>query len=232
MRQLTSVRRFTTSEVKERLSWLLLAVLSAIPVWIMTTTALAGQLTRGDSAVRDMVLQNRWPAVDWSMLVISWLSSEYASAAILIALLTYLWWRQRAVAVLAVSIMGTSTLWQIWLKSLVGRLRPEPVLYPVWQGAGFPSGHALTALVIAFILWRIAAFLQLRRSHVSILGWSVIIWPVLVGFSRIYLNAHYLSDVTAGLLLGVMHVSLCFTILGTGWLAAGNIELDPPQNDM
>jgi membrane-associated phospholipid phosphatase len=222
---------FRKPKIQQRLAWMSLALLAAVPVWRMTATALAGNLSLGDAAVRDLMLQNRWPVLEWAMLTVSWLGSEYAYALFFIIFLLYLWRRERDFALWAVGIMASSTLWQILLKRIAGRLRPEPLLYPAWQGAGYPSGHALTALVVAYMMWRISPCLNVRRPVVFAIGCSVILWPLLVGFSRIYLNAHYLGDVTAGLLLGIMHIGLAFAFLGTDWLAAAGICAGLPEKD-
>jgi membrane-associated phospholipid phosphatase len=227
----TNRRKAGSMPVRERLPWLMLAAAAAAPVWKMTAAALSGGLSYGDIPVREFILQYRWPLLDQAMLLVSWLGSEYASPVILLTLLALMWRKERAVAITAVSVMASSTLWQIWLKAVVGRLRPDPVLYPVWQGAGFPSGHALTALVMAYLFWRLAHRFRWGHKITAGLGWAVILWPLVVGLSRIYLNAHYLSDVTGGYLLGIMHIALAFFLLGTGWLAPRSPTL-PHQDQL
>jgi len=204
---------------RERWVWGALALLSALPVALLSVAASAGRLSLGDRAVVEWMLSNRWPALDWVMLLVSWLSSEYGTPVLLMALLVILWKRERTAVVSAVAVIASSTLWQIWLKALIGRPRPEPVLYPAWQGAGFPSGHALTVLVAAYIIWKLAPALRLSRQAAAGLGWAALFWVLLVGASRIYLNAHFLSDVIGGYLLGVWHLGLAFTVLGTRWLS-------------
>jgi undecaprenyl-diphosphatase len=203
-----------------RLAWLGLALLSAAALYPLTATAVAGGLSAGDAAVRDFVLANRFSVLDPIMLFFSWAASEYVTPVILAAFLLAGWRRARRLALVGVGVAATSTVWQIALKAIAGRLRPEPLLYPIWHGAGFPSGHILTALVLTFLLWRAAPALSLSRRATVALGWIALTYPVLVGISRIYLNCHYLSDVVGGFLLGTGHLGLAFALLGTGWLAA------------
>lgn len=59
---------------------------------------------------------------------------------------------------------------------------------------GIPSGHAQGAVVT----W---GYLGLRSGR-RVMLWAAVIVIVLVSFSRIYLGAHFISDVVAGLLLG------------------------------
>jgi undecaprenyl-diphosphatase len=90
-------------------------------------------------------------------------------------------------------IMGT--------KALLGRARPDTPITTI--GAAFPSGHAFFALclygIVAHLLARRA---RLRRAKVAIwLGAALII--AAVGASRVYLGAHWLTDVAAGYLVAV-----------------------------
>jgi membrane-associated phospholipid phosphatase len=118
------------------------------------------------------------------------------------------------------------------LKPLVGRLRPKFLLREDLYGlqplnfdfamVGFPSGHAqtvwVTASVAVLLLARLRAELA-APGRPGALGWarltSALAWAALAGaslvsLSRVLVNAHFVSDVLAGALLGV---------LATVWLA-------------
>lgn len=200
-----------------RVAGWVLVVSATIIVTPLTITAVAGGLSWGDAAVRDFVLAHRWAPLDSVMLGVSWLSSEYLTPVILAGVLWLSWRRGRGATLVGVGMAAVSTVWQIALKALVGRPRPEPLLYPIWHGAGYPSGHALTAVVLPLVLWRLAPDLgwspRVRRS----LAWAAAFWPLLVSVSRVYLNCHYLSDVVAGLALGWGHLGLSLIALGSWW---------------
>jgi undecaprenyl-diphosphatase len=89
------------------------------------------------------------------------------------------------------------------MKALVGRLRPV-VDAPVATAPGnsFPSGHALGSMIVygALTLVFLAA-VSPRWRKVFLAVPAVIV--LAVGFTRIALGVHYLSDVLAGWLLGV-----------------------------
>jgi membrane-associated phospholipid phosphatase len=109
--------------------------------------------------------------------------------------------RWRLAAFVAVTAAGSPLLSQL-LKHLVGRVRPV-LAHPVATAAGrsFPSGHALTATVAFGILLIVFA---------PIVGRSVRIWlclvaavgVALIGFSRLALGVHFLSDVVGAVLIG------------------------------
>ena len=89
------------------------------------------------------------------------------------------------------------------LKTLVGRVRPI-VETPVASAPGnsFPSGHALGSMVVYGALALVflpAVPPRWRKLFLGVLGLTVL----LIGFSRVALGVHFVSDVLGGWLLGI-----------------------------
>ncbi len=111
--------------------------------------------------------------------------------------------RRRAGAVILAALILVLIAVDLVLKPLVHRPRPFAVLGmgvltgPVPQGSSFPSGHA-TAAFAGAVAW-IRTLAQGWRSRLVPL-----LYAALVGWSRIYLGAHWPSDVLAGALLGAL----------------------------
>ncbi len=87
------------------------------------------------------------------------------------------------------------------IKIIVRRLRPEHLMIIKETGFSFPSGHSMMtfaffALAIHFV-WKYVRIKPLKITLISI--FSVII--IGIGFSRIYLGVHYLTDIMAGWLI-------------------------------
>lgn len=127
--------------------------------------------------------------------------------------------RQRRVAAyLAVTGLGLAVLVPV-TKLLIGRERPE-VLVPVATlptNASFPSGHAMTALVI----WGAIALVALpvvRPSRRWVVVTATVGLVAVTGFTRLALGVHFLSDVLAGWALGAAWLAVT-TIAFRGWLA-------------
>jgi len=126
-----------------------------------------------------------------------------------LAMFIYLWRRsEKTTAVLYVASVITFPLISLWLKNLFGRPRQD--IFPplvVEHTASFPSGHTLTAVAA----YGLAAVFLWQRGHraLAILSGS---WVLLVGLSRIYLGAHYPSDVLASLALGVILLIIIVSI--------------------
>jgi undecaprenyl-diphosphatase len=121
-----------------------------------------------------------------------------------------IWLVSRRLPRLALFVVVTaagSSLLNTVVKAAVHRLRPvlsEPVAHE--QGLSFPSGHAQAAVVGYAVL--LLVFLPTlrgtwRRIAVGFAGFMVLA----IGFSRIALGVHYLSDVVGGFLLGAAWVA-------------------------
>ena len=92
------------------------------------------------------------------------------------------------------------------LKLLFGRRRPLTYLPQWWtiKTHSFPSGHAAGSAVAYGALVIAAFYLQLPTA--LLLVSLVLAWIATVGVSRIYLGAHYASDVIGGWCLGAVGV--------------------------
>lgn len=89
------------------------------------------------------------------------------------------------------------------LKAIFHRGRPEVATEFISRTSwSFPSGHAMETVTTYGILLVLATERIPSDARRRLLRWSTIIVIALVGFSRIYLGVHYLSDVVAGWLAG------------------------------
>ncbi len=123
-------------------------------------------------------------------------------------------YKRRYTAVLAfwLAMAGTGLSVQ-YGKKFISRDRPELVAFYPEHNFSFPSGHATTSMalfgMLAYFAYRHMQAGRQRRLVLS--GAAVLI--ALIGFSRIYLGVHFLSDVLAGFLLGAMWVLLGISIM-------------------
>jgi undecaprenyl-diphosphatase len=109
------------------------------------------------------------------------------------------------------TVFMNSCLFSTWafmelLKIWFERGRPAGEALTVAGGYSFPSGHAMvSAAFYGFI-----AYLLIRnKTKWGRLGaYLIYLLIFLIGFSRIYLNVHYASDVLAGFIFGFISMAL------------------------
>ena len=123
-------------------------------------------------------------------------------AAVLVGYLLFkrLW----TAAALVVVVYGIGFYWGTLAQEVIRRVRPPQaaaiILVP--NAFGFPSGHSITAMLlygaIAFLAFRIARRLWVRVTVAAV----CVVLIVYVGFTRVYLGAHWPTDVIGAWLLG------------------------------
>lgn len=166
------------------------------------------------------------PGLTRIMLALTWIGSPgllFPSTALLAA---SLWWRRahRDATTFLTAMTGAAILIVV-LKLYFHRIRPDVSWALVEEHSfSFPSGHSIAAVVLYGILvcsgfqyWRQAW----QRTALAVTAVGLMLG---IGMSRIYLGAHYPSDVAAGYLVGCC------------WLATvlvANLELQrmEPQDD-
>ena len=186
--------------------FLALPLLAGVLVFIVMTIMLAGisedvanhePLTLIDAQVSNWLQTHRSVPLTKAMFVFTFFGSTGAVSCIAGAFGLYLIWRRRFawLAVVVANVFGGMLLNRL-LKYAFQRPRPrfdDPLL--TLTGYSFPSGHAMMATALYGVL---AAYLfttniDRRQRVVIVIAAALLIG--LVGFSRMYLGAHYLSDV-------------------------------------
>ncbi len=97
------------------------------------------------------------------------------------------------------------------IKAAVDRPRPEGGLVHT-HGSSFPSGHATHSVLYIWLAVTIVMRLRPGMARVAAVVATGFVLTVLVGLSRVYLDVHYLSDVSAGWALGAAAFSFCAAI--------------------
>jgi len=157
------------------------------------------RIQRIDDAWLRLMISGRTPPLTVIAKVFNVLGLVYVTLPVRIALAGFLalhrrWWHLAAFAsaiVLSEALIGS-------LKGVYDRARPPGSLVAT-SGASFPSGHAIAASVT--VVAAVIALVPAGRRR-TVWGAAAVAFSVVMGLSRAYLGAHWLSDATAGILLG------------------------------
>lgn len=129
----------------------------------------------------------------------------------LVTMALLLFQRQAVEGVLLLGSFLVTGLGTRVLKTFIGRPRPseeELFIYSTATGPGFPSNHVVSGIVVLGLIYYLApSFLPSKRS---VLFFRILL-VALIGLnslSRIYLGAHWPSDVVGGVLLGALLITL------------------------
>lgn len=105
-------------------------------------------------------------------------------------------WKKWAVVLLGgISVLAVTVM---LLKFIIRRRRPEGEWGGIYRNTdphSFPSGHAARAFLIAVVA------IGLGPAWAGILLW---VWAPLVSLARVAMGVHYISDIVAGMLVGIL----------------------------
>lgn len=137
------------------------------------------------------------------------------------------------IAASAVAVIAMLAAWRRWHEAVFVALtlifeasafglttiivqRPRPDVEQLQESpvdSSFPSGHVAAATV--YLAFAVVVFWRTRRTGPRIAATVVLaVVPLVVALARLYQGMHYLSDVIAGLILGLSTLWICLRVLG------------------
>jgi membrane protein DedA with SNARE-associated domain/membrane-associated phospholipid phosphatase len=148
------------------------------------------------------------------MRSITWLGSTAVIVPALVLVSAFFLLRRhdwRPGARLAASVGGAIALYDM-VKPIVDRPRPSSAIWiGHYSGGAFPSGHATQAVAFYAMLAVVLSSGRPAKTR-ALVWWVAAVMAALVGASRLYLGAHWLSDVLGGYALGAAWVALVVAV--------------------
>ena len=141
-------------------------------------------------------------------------SGEWIGVVLFALVLLFVWKRWWPSLVTLIIAVPGGMLLNEWLKLAVHRDRPFiQGAFVDWSGYSFASGHTIGATLLYGQLL-LFVLPSLKARHLRLLCiFSAGSLVLLVGFTRIALGAHFLTDVLAAIFFGIIWLMLC-TVLG------------------
>jgi undecaprenyl-diphosphatase len=143
-------------------------------------------------------------------------SAAGISVLMVLAILALAWKRYWSWAMILLITVPSGGLLNVLMKSAFQRARPQfdpPLL--MLADYSFPSGHTCASTLFYGVLASLLVPRMASWRMRSVVVAAALGMVTLVAFSRLYLGAHFLSDVLAGFAEGVAWLALCLTATHT-----------------
>ena len=161
------------------------------------------QLFALDYGMRSWVQLLRYEALRLPMELATGLGDRVGLIAMIAVAIPILWRLNRRWALALPVLMAGAGALQWLAKAAAGRTRPDQAPW------GFPSGHVLSLVVFFGLMIYLIAMASRQRRRWRALASLVAALPVVVvAFSRLYLDKHWLSDLAGGLTIGAAYLLL------------------------
>lgn len=156
-----------------------------------------------------------WPdSLEPLMIGLSYLGlpAVVITASIILSIVAYVQHRWRLA--ITFGLVGIAIGFNTIIKNILGRARPDTLYVGQmkFKSYSFPSGHTLGATVFYGLLAYLAYKTLPAPWNIVVTG-ALIILIILIGLSRIYLGAHYPTDVIGGWVLGGIMLATMVIVL-------------------
>lgn len=191
---------------------MMVAGIALFGVWAFLTLARRvsgdGPVVTLDRAIYDALQGLRSPVLDRILITITEFGDTFVVTGLTIGVVLWLLWRRTPrTALFFAAGVGLASLANSLVKLTIARPRPLNLDYTGVSLFSFPSGHA----TVNAVLYALLALLVARQYPVwrRIVAYTLAgVWVGLIGFSRIYLGAHWFSDVLASSAFAASFVAL------------------------
>ncbi len=159
-----------------------------------------------DQAVYGLMRSLRTPAGDNWLIAVTELGDSIVVMTMGVIVAAWLVYRRswRALLFWVVAIAGGSVL-NTAIKIALHRTRPTDLYHAGWDAFSFPSGHSTTNAVLYGFLAVLIGHDLPKRLRLPV-AYAAAVLVAMIAFSRLYLGAHWLSDVVGGLTFGSIWV--------------------------
>lgn len=184
----------------------IIIIIALILFVFVTYSIFSNKIVQIDQMVHSYILSIRNDALTDTLIIITNISSAYSLIVISILLLAII--KNKRIPLLICSNLIFAYIINATAKLIFTRPRPSGINLIEESGFSYPSGHAMISMAyfgfIAYLIYKNTKNKFSKTFLIITLSLTIL----LIGFSRIYLGVHYLSDVIGGFLLSIIYLTV------------------------
>lgn len=131
-------------------------------------------------------------------------STGFIIALCAIFLIVFIIIKHKNKGFIVTSVLIISTVINNGIKLIIQRERPDVIKLVTEHSFSFPSGHTMASVSMYGILMYLVIRSNLNNKLKIVLSTILGIIPILVAISRVYLGAHYITDVIGGIIMSTI----------------------------
>ena len=170
--------------------------------WDRVVAATLPAIGLRNAAILKPVMDTGYYLGGWGVIILGLLFGSY--------FIYKRYWQE--LAMLGIALAGETLLW--WsVSNLIGRARPPTQIWIILKIPGFPSGHAMAAVVVfGFLAYYLAPKMHSAFGKGFVVAVAILA-IIYIGFTRVFTGAHYLTDILSGYALGLAWFALIITLI-------------------
>lgn len=189
-----------------------IAILLALLFTVNTILVLCDYTTALDDAIHDVITHLYCPALDVIMRIITFFASDIVIVSIVILSMLYLFIENKKMKSLFVGLtISASMLTYLIFNITIQRARPIYISIMETRFS-YPSGHTTASITIYGLFLYIINKGNYSKKTKKILSSICLFFMIFIPLSRLYLGAHFVSDVIGGILLASLYITLSTNI--------------------
>ena len=191
------------------------AAIAGLLLVVMAVPVLADAVAPLDDWFWKVAVDHEYPVFVNAAKLLALIGGTLSMTALTVVGSVVLAWQRRwSVLLVWLLVFTTATVLNVAIKAIYQRPRP-PLGLTVEHSWSFASGHSLTAAVVALMLVLVWVPAGTLRRRLLVVG---AVYALIMAASRVYLRAHWFTDVAAGLAIGA-GTALVLVLLAAWWSA-------------